>query len=63
MSHFVMSLKSLGVVLLVISPGAALAEDTANPCPSGTVASRSSDVTVEGKQAAGDGAGCAGTIT
>ena len=49
MSHFVMSLKSLGVVLLVLSPVAALAEDTANPCPSGTVASGSSDVTVEGK--------------
>ena len=65
MSHFVMSLKSLGVVLLVLSPVAALAEDTANPCPSGTVASGSSDVTVEGKQAgrAGDSAGCAGSIT
>src|SRR6185503_6130646 len=65
MSHFVTSLKSLGVVLLVLSPVAALAEDTANPCPSGTVASGSSDVTVEGKQAAraGDSAGCAGTIT
>jgi len=64
MSHFVMSLKSLAVVLLVLSPVAALAEDTANPCPSGTVASGSSDVTVEGKQAAraGDAAGCAGPI-
>ena len=63
MSHFVMSLKSLGVVLLVLSPVAALAEDTANPCPSGTVASGSSNVTVEGKQAgrAGDSAGCAGS--
>jgi len=61
----VTSLKSLAVVLLVLSPVAALAEDTANPCPSGTVASGSSDVTVEGKQAAraGDSAGCAGTIT
>ena len=51
MSHFVTSLKSLAVVLLALSPVAALAEDTANPCPSGTVASGSSDVTVEGKQA------------
>ena len=64
MSHFVMSLKSLAVVLLVLSPVAALAEDNANPCPSGTVATRARDVPLEGKQAAraGDTAGCGVTI-
>jgi uncharacterized Zn-binding protein involved in type VI secretion len=65
MSHFMTSLKSLAVVLLALSPVAAFAEDSTNPCPSGTVTSGSSSVTVEGKQAAraGDTAGCAGTIT
>jgi uncharacterized Zn-binding protein involved in type VI secretion len=65
MSHFVTWPKALAVVALFCVPIAALAEDTANPCPSGTVTSGGSDVTVAGKQAgrAGDGAGCAGTIT
>ena len=56
---------ALAVVALFSMPLAALAEDTANPCTSGTVTSGSSSVTVEGKQAAraGDSAGCAGTIT
>ena len=65
MSYFVTWPKALAVVALFCVPIAALAEDNANPCPSGTVASGSSDVTVEGKQAgrAGDSAGCAGTIT
>jgi uncharacterized Zn-binding protein involved in type VI secretion len=64
MSHFVTSLKALAVVLFALSPLAVLAEDSANPCPAGTVASGSGDVMVEGKHAAraGDSAGCAGTI-
>jgi uncharacterized Zn-binding protein involved in type VI secretion len=50
---------------VIALPYLLLWRDTANPCPSGTVTSGGSDVTVEGKQAgrAGDGAGCAGTIT
>ena len=65
MSHFVTWPKALAVVALFCVPLAALAEDSTNPCPSGTVTSGSSSVTVEGKQAAraGDTAGCAGTIT
>lgn len=57
--------KALTVVTLVCGPLAALAEDSATPCPAGTVASGSGDVMVEGQQAAraGDSAGCAGTIT
>ena len=45
-------------------PLAALAEDTANPCPSAP-SPQAAASTVEGKQAAraGDSAGCAGTIT
>jgi uncharacterized Zn-binding protein involved in type VI secretion len=64
MSHFVTSLKALAVVLLALSPFAALAEDARSPCPAGTITSGSGDVMVEGKQAAraGDTAGCAGTI-
>jgi uncharacterized Zn-binding protein involved in type VI secretion len=56
---------ALTVVALFCVPLAALAGDTATPCPSGTVTSGSSSVMVEGKQAAraGDTAGCAGTIT
>jgi len=65
MSHFVTWPKALAVVTLFWVPLAALAEDGTNPCPSGTVTSGSSSVTVEGKQVAraGDTAGCAGTIT
>ena len=65
MSHFVTWPKALAVLLCALAPSATLAEDSANPCPSGTVTSGSSSVTVEGKQAAraGDTAGCAGTIT
>ena len=65
MSRFVTSLTSLSVALLTLAPLAALAEDSPNPCPAGTVISGSGDVMVEGKQAAraGDSAGCAGTIT
>ena len=65
MSRFLTCSKALAVVALFWVPLAALAEDSANPCPSGTVTSGSSSVTVEGKQAAraGDTAGCAGTIT
>jgi uncharacterized Zn-binding protein involved in type VI secretion len=65
MSHFVTWPNALAVVLCAFAPSATLAGDGADPCPSGTVVSGSSDVTVEGKQAAraGDGAGCAGTIT
>jgi len=64
MSHFVTSLKAPSVALLALAPLAALAEDSPNPCPAGTVASGSGDVMVEGKQAAraGDAAGCAGPI-
>ena len=64
MNHFVTSLKSLAVVLLALSPVAVFADDSANPCPAGTVTSGSGDVMVEGKQAAraGDDAGCAGPI-
>jgi uncharacterized Zn-binding protein involved in type VI secretion len=56
---------ALAVVALCSVPLPALAEDSPNPCTSGTVTSGSSSVTVEGKQAAraGDTAGCAGTIT
>jgi uncharacterized Zn-binding protein involved in type VI secretion len=56
--------RALSVAALFSAPLAALAEDSANPCPAGTVASGSGDVMVEGKQAAraGDSAGCAGTI-
>jgi uncharacterized Zn-binding protein involved in type VI secretion len=56
--------KVLAVVLLALFPLTASAEDAPNPCGSGAVASGSSDVIVEGKQAAraGDSAGCAGTI-
>jgi uncharacterized Zn-binding protein involved in type VI secretion len=56
---------ALGVVAFASVPLAALAEDTPNPCGSGTVTSGSSSVMVEGKQAAraGDAAGCASTIT
>jgi hypothetical protein len=39
---------ALAVVALFSMPLAALAEDTANPCTSGTVTSGSSSVTVEG---------------
>jgi uncharacterized Zn-binding protein involved in type VI secretion len=65
MSHFVIWPKALAVVLFALAPSATLAADSANPCPAGTVASGSSAVMVEGKQAAraGDTAGCAGTIT
>ena len=65
MSHFVAWPRALALITLLCVPLAALAEDSANPCPSGTVTSGSSSVTVEGKQAArtGDTAGCAGTIT
>ena len=64
MSHFVTSLKAPSVALLALAPLTALAEDSPNPCPAGTVASGSGDVMVEGKQAAraGDAAGCAGPI-
>ena len=64
MSHFVSSLKAPSVALLALAPLAALAEDSPNPCPAGTVASGSGDVMVEGKQAAraSDAAGCAGPI-
>ena len=64
MSHFVTWPKTLTVALLALAPLAALAEDSTKPCPAGAVTSGSSDVMVEGKQAAraGDGAGCAGTI-
>jgi uncharacterized Zn-binding protein involved in type VI secretion len=64
MSRFVTSLKPLAVALLALAPLAALAEDSANRCPAGTVTSGSGDVMVEGKQAAraGDTAGCAGPI-
>ena len=63
MSHFVTGLKALAVVLLALSPLAALA-DAASPCGPGTVTSGSGDVVVEGKQAAraGDTAGCGGAI-
>jgi uncharacterized Zn-binding protein involved in type VI secretion len=63
--HFVTWPKSLAVVIVALTPFATMAEDGASPCPSGTVASGSSSVMVEGKQAAraGDTAGCAGTIT
>jgi len=62
MTHFVTSPKSLAVALLALSPVAVFAEDSANPCPAGTVTSGSGNVMVEGKQAAraGDTAGCAG---
>jgi uncharacterized Zn-binding protein involved in type VI secretion len=55
---------ALSVVALFSAPLAALAEDSAKPCPAGAVTSGSGDVVVEGKQAAraGDSAGCAGTI-
>lgn len=58
-------LRALAVVLLALAPLATLAEDSPNPCTSGTVTSGSESVVVEGKQAAraGDTAGCAGTIT
>jgi uncharacterized Zn-binding protein involved in type VI secretion len=64
MSRFVTSLKPIAVVLFALAPLAALAEDSPNPCPAGTVISGSGDVMVEGKQAAraGDAAGCAGPI-
>ena len=64
MSHFVTSLRAPSVALLALAPLAALAEDSPNPCPAGTVASGSGDVMVEGKQAAraSDAAGCAGPI-
>jgi uncharacterized Zn-binding protein involved in type VI secretion len=64
MSHFVTWPKALAVVILALAPSATLAEDSPNPCASGTVTSGSGDVMVEGKQAAhaGDSAGCAGTI-
>jgi uncharacterized Zn-binding protein involved in type VI secretion len=63
-SHFVNCLKPLAVALFALAPFATLAEDSANPCPAGTVTSGSGDVMVEGKQAAraGDTAGCAGPI-
>ena len=63
--HFVTWPKALAIVIVALAPFAALAEDTANPCPSGTVTSGSGDVMVEGRQAAraDDTAGCAGTIT
>ena len=65
MSHFVTWPKALAVVTLFCVPLAALAEDSTNPCPAGTVTSGSDSVMVEGEQAAraGDSAGCAGTIT
>jgi len=55
---------ALGVVAIFSAPFAALAGDSAKPCPAGTVTSGSNDVMVEGKQAAraGDSAGCAGTV-
>ncbi len=55
---------ALAVAALALVPFASLAEDSANPCPAGTVTSGSGDVMVEGKQAAraGDTAGCAGPI-
>jgi uncharacterized Zn-binding protein involved in type VI secretion len=62
MSHFARVL-AFAVAALALAPFAS-AEDSANPCPAGTVASGSGDVMVEGKHAAraGDSAGCAGTI-
>ena len=63
MIRHVLSL-ALGAAALASLSLAAPAEDTANPCPSGSVASGSGDVMVEGRPAAraGDAAGCAGTI-